>query len=527
MKKIYIKIVTCLLPVFTATTLAMNAQTTPVSLEILKMKNIWINNTNNAAGGILDAPIKAAAADFEYNKVDGNFKFQQIGNDNSALKFNTNGGGIYKNLNGIYINGSFSYAKDDISGARWNATLIDPLRGMPFFLADSTASKWKNQSYKMGFQVGFPKLFNFLYLGMGANYEVAVAAKQIDPRPYTRMSKIEIKPSLIFEINQNNHFGLNFHYYNYREDGNANNSNSLVDPQGWEIVAPGFFTQGIIGSFSAINTLRNYNANALGGGAQYSFSKNKFKLLLDGNYIYKVEDVTANYTKPYMSGTVKETKWDAGLVMQYNVCSKNLLSFKYKHTNRSIDGIEYFQTYDNTYEIQSWITDAKFIRSNFETITDKVNLDYVIIKEDQTEYSWYFGIDGSYNQDSYIYYVPKSTRDIKFIDMNARIAHNFIINQGNSIVVNIKGGYNKNTKGEFDYNGTRKDNVAYTNFALVDYRYMCTDYTKIGVGFTYIYKVLKKHLMSLYFSGNYDYYSPSGDEFDKRQFITFKIGVAF
>ncbi len=519
------KIAVSVLSVLFAAT-AMNAQNTPASIDKSKMESMWINNSNNAAGGMIDAPEKSAQAYFGYDKTDGDFKKAQLGDDNSTVKFHTDGGGIYKQINNMYIWGEFNYTRDDIAGARWNSTLVDPTRTMPFFLADSTASKWKNQIYEMKFKAGFPKLFDRLYVGIGGTYQVAQAAKQIDPRPLTKMSKVQIQPSVIFEINENNHFGANFDYISYREDGSAENSNTRVDPQGWEMVAPGFFTQGVVSYFSSVRTLRNYNANTLGGGVQYGVNYDNFKALVAGEYSYKVEDVTMSYTTPRMAGTVKEDTWKATLAAQYNFDDGNILFFNYKYQSQNTDGIEYFQTYDNTYEVQSYITDAKFIRSNFNVETHTVAADYMIT-DSELAYKWKFGAEASVIKDDYIYYVPETTRNVNTFNLSAYATGNFKMNDSFTAMLTVKGGHSFNNKGEFDYNGTRSGNAAYTDFALKDFNYMCTEYTHMGAELTVVCNKIFKSSTPVFASCGYTYYKPSGDLFDSRSIITCKLGMTF
>ena len=497
----------------------------PVTIDRADMENLWLGTTNNAAGGIIDAPERQGLAQAAYDLTKGDFKYAQLGDDNKTATFYTKGGGIYENLGGAYFWGEFKYTNESISGARWNATLVDPLRDMPFFLADDNFSKWKNQKYHIGFKAATPVLWDHLVLGLTGNYDNAIAAKQIDPRPKTLQSKVEIFPSVVWKFDDNSSLGANFQYYSYREDGSGSRVNYLVDPNGWDMVAPGFFNAGVLANLgSSIHALRNYNANALGGGLQYSYEDDEVKALVAADYVYKVEDVTYSYTKPQMAGTVRDGRFGVTLAAVKKFTGGDRLFIDFKIANKDIDGIEYFQTYDATYEVQSWITDAKFVRSNFQNTMETLKFDYM--RTDGADgYNWKAGAEFNFSDDYFIYYVPESTRKIGYVDAGAYFTKNFIFSDKLSLLATLSGGYNKNVTASLDYNGTRSEDPGYTEFTLLDYQFATTDYVRFGADAKLVMAL--KRGSSLFAGASYKQFCPSGDQFDKRQFIVFNAGITF
>ncbi|MBP5228679.1 MAG: hypothetical protein J6Z32_00845 [Bacteroidales bacterium] len=546
MNKIFKKAVVLLAALFVVTYVSAQNEGSKAAIERAALENIWLSNTENAAGGMVDAPALMANAYFGFDHTKGDFKRTQVGNKINSISFHTDGGGIYENIGGMFIWGDFTYTKDAIAGARWNATLANPLRDMPFFVADENVSKWRNQNYNMGFKVGAPLFRGRLVVGFTGYYEAGIAAKQLDPRPITRVSNLNVVPAILFRINDKNTIGADFHYTSYREDGSAENIIHLRDQKGWEMVAPGFFNDGLIASFGGINKLRNYNANALGGGLQYSFIGKKFKILATGDYLYRVEDALCNYTKPQMSGTVKHTTWSAALAAQFNLTEEDRFFVKVKHSNKDYRGIEYFQTYDNTYEVQSYITDAEFERSKFTTKVEKVNIDYLKTNGGDA-YTWKVGVEGSYTRDGFWYYVPASSRKVNTLFLGANGSYNFEINDVNAVTLDVNAGFSKNKKGTFDYNGVKLGNKAFTEFALIDFMYMCADYSQMGFNLTYSFKGIKS-LSSLFCSIGYQHIRPETVEdirgvkdfpmeikeisdtyrfFKRRDVISFKVGITF
>lgn len=533
------KAIGCLSLVITAfnPVLAQENQTS-ASVAKQKMQNIWLNNTNNAAAGVVDAPQLYSITDLGYGITKGDFKYVQQGDDNTQVMFHTEGGGIYENLKNMFLWGEFSFQRDKIEGARFNASMYDPLRDMPFFLADSTSAKWINQEYNVKMKASTPKLFNFLTLGATASYKAAQGAKQVDPRPLMRVSKFDVGVSALFELGEHNFIGLNYDYYSRREDGNATNTNNSSAPTCWEFVAPGFFRSGVIDYYSSIITTRYYHVNAMGGGLQYGFKNDHWNILLAGNYMQRVEDVTSEYLDDRcgtdlgeiplkMIGTVKEDVWNGKLVANYTFNNGNMLSLNASYEDKSVDGIEYFQTFDNTYEVQKWIVNAKYTRSNKSKVATDIKLDYLV--NDGNVYKWWFGINYNTKTNDWVYYSHNSTQDIKNNYFGAFISRHIKMGDNNSLTINLNGGFSSNADAALSYTGagTQPEDPAWTMFTLKDFNFLASDFTKFGGDITYSFSGFKSESMSMFFTVALDYISPDSSEFDKRTFTNFKVGVAF
>ncbi len=533
------KAIGCLSLVITAfnPVLAQENQTS-ASVAKQKLQNIWLNNTNNAAAGVVDAPQLYSITDLGYGITKGDFKYVQQGDDNTQVMFHTEGGGIYENLKNMFLWGEFSFQRDKIEGARFNASMYDPLRDMPFFLADSTSAKWINQEYNVKMKASTPKLFNFLTLGATASYKAGQGAKQIDPRPLMRISKFDVGVSALFELGEHNFIGLNYDYYSRREDGNSTNTNNSSAPTCWEFVAPGFFRSGIIDYYSSIITTRYYHVNAMGGGLQYGFKNDHWNILLAGSYMQRVEDVTSEYldddcgndqgdTPLKMIGTVKEDVWNGKLVANYTFNNGNMLSLNASYEDKSVDGIEYFQTFDNTYEVQKWIVNAKYTRSNKSKVATDIKLDYLV--NDGNVYKWWFGINYNTKTNDWVYYSHNSTQDIKNNYFGAFISRHIKMGDNNSLTINLNGGFSSNADAALSYTGagTQPEDPAWTMFTLKDFNFLASDFTKFGGDITYSFSGFKSESMSMFFTVALDYISPDSSEFDKRTFTNFKVGVAF
>ena len=463
---------------------AASAQTegsTLQSIERKKMESLWFSNTNNAAGAQLDEMGYFSQLGINYNHTEGDFQRTQLGTNNNGYGFSTDGGGEFDNLKGAFMWGYFNYSHDKIHGARYNASLIDPLRGMPFYLADTNVSNWINQSYELGMKAATPIIGNHWVFGVGLDYQNMQGAKQIDPRPNVQMSKFEIKPSIVFTAGKHA-VGANYNYSSRREDGTATNSISLMTQPVWEVVAPGFYNTAEVGSGS-FSGLRAYNANAMGGGLQYSFAGEKIKVLLSGEYNFAVEDVNNNYTLPKIIGTTKENTWDVKGNLMWSINPDHSLFAEVEYYNRSIDGIEYIQEWDNTYEVSQWIVISKNIRSNFSTQRTTAKVDYM--KNKGNSYTWWAGLEIEQESLSDIYYLPRSTQDVDNLYISAHVKKNFIFGL-NSIVLGVSGGYKDNRAKSISFTGNYADSDIYKHMVLRDYYYLSSGayYGGLELGYT-------------------------------------------
>ena len=504
---------------------AQEQSSTPQSIERKKMESLWFSNTNNAAGAQLDKMGYYSQLGINYNHTEGDFQRTQLGTNNNGYGFSTDGGGTFDNLKGTFLWGYFNYSHDKIHGARYNASLIDPLRGMPFYLADTNVSNWIHQSYELGMKAATPVLCDHWIIGVGLDYQNMQGAKQIDPRPNVQMSKFEIKPSIVYTVGKHA-IGAHYTYSSRREDGTATNSISLITQPVWEVVPPGFYNTAAIGS--TFSGLRAYNANAMGGGMQYSFQSDKVKLLLSGEYTFAVEDVNNNYTIPKIIGTTKENTWDVKANLQWDVCDDHALFAEVEYYDRSIDGIEYVQVWDNTYEVSKWVVISKNIRSNFSTQRTSAKVDYM--QKKGNSYGWWAGVEVEKEKLSDIYYLPRSTQDVENIYLSAHVKKNFTFGQ-NAILVGVNGGMKKNQSGDLTYTGNYADSDIYKNMVLRDFRYLQENALMWGAELSYTRGGLFKSNSAFFLNLKYNHIAPNDSDgkahFDKYSALVVKAGLTF
>ena len=451
----YIKLTGCLVAAALAP-LCTSAQriNTEASVERLKSESLQFSYSDNASGIQLDQMDYYSQVGLGYDIEKGSFKRAQEGEHNTGYRFFTDGGGTMKALKGAFIWGSFEYSRDQLRDAEYNASLIDPLRGTPFFIADTYKSKWINQLYDMTVKAAAPKLWDRLIFGIEATYQNGQGAKQHDPRPLVSLSKFEIKPGVTVTLGKHA-IGANYQYYSRREDGTASNKISMSTNPVYIFNFPGFYVDASISS-STDDNQRIYNANCMGVGGQYSFTTQKLRLLVSGKYTREIEDVTNSYTTPKMVGTTRDERWSIGLNAVYKPSKENTFFLNAAYGDRSIDGIQYVQEWDNSFEVAKWIIKSKSVRSNSSKAGFEGRLQYMRTTRGDS-YNWTAGVEFSTEKLSDIYYFPRSTQDIENCKIGIFGRKNFIFNEKHSLLVGIRASYKMNNSSDIDYNGYKAD----------------------------------------------------------------------
>lgn len=466
------------IPVFLAAQETTNyTESTPAALERMSMENIWTNDDVNAAGAVLEqTPLYShIALDYVLGK---GFNRPQAGDKKSGIEFTAEGGGTYKKY---YMWGSFDYSRIKNYNTCFNSSIADPFRGMPYYLADTNLSEWVHQNFDIKTRLATPKLGKFI-LGLGLNYHNTIAAKQVDPRTETYCYFIDLQPGVIFEITPSHYLGGVFQFKNYREDAEMTLSNKEIAQHYYQMKGLGNFTSDLGGDY----VRRSYNGNLLGGFLQYYYSGD-VNILFSGGFSRKVEDVTIPVAEhPKRHGTVIDDKISVSLAANMNI-GRFLHSFKGTYTYRSVDGIEYLQSFNNDYENQDWIILWKSVRSSYRTHIAGLQYDFMLKRED--EYNWRGGVILSYEKKDDIYYIPEpsNTELISNAGFEAYLKKNFILGSvyRSRLLCEADASYRMNIDGRYNYNGADAGSDIVAGFMQSDLRVQSADYWTVNAGITY------------------------------------------
>lgn len=105
----------------------------------------------------------------------GSLHRPQTGEDILDINFDALGG---RRLGKFFLDGGFSFRQRFENNVKFAST-FDPLRGNPYYIADSTGGDWRKQSYNLWADVAFNVLDDRLTAGLGLDVEVGRGAKKI------------------------------------------------------------------------------------------------------------------------------------------------------------------------------------------------------------------------------------------------------------------------------------------------------------------------------------------------------------
>lgn len=111
----------------------------PAAMEQLKAKRLWFQS-QNAAGTAFDDVQNYSNVILGYDLQDGNYCRPQEGQKEATVGVSSEG---FINLKNAYVWGSFNFSHENLTDAGYNASIADPFRGMPYYIADQHQSDWE------------------------------------------------------------------------------------------------------------------------------------------------------------------------------------------------------------------------------------------------------------------------------------------------------------------------------------------------------------------------------------------------
>lgn len=489
---------------------------TPAAYEVCTIGELWQQSTN-AAGLLIDDPFQRSTLDAGYNNYQGSFHRPQQGEKGSLVFINTEGS---TKLKSAYVWGRFSYSREQATNSVYNASILDPYRGMPYYVADSLPSDWNKQSYDLQFKVATPKIWNALSFGLEASYKAYLGAKQRDPRTDNRFYTLEFKPGVVFSPNEFHNIGLNLEYYNLKEESYMSTLNYTVDPTYYEMYGLGNSIKGL-GS----GRTTNYVGNDVGAGFQYNYN-GCVHLLFAANYSLKVEDVSVSFTNPKDDSSTKDQILSTALTV-YKKGQALTHYLKLGFSDRKIDGIQYVTQYDNSTSQLGWLTLYKGIRSTYETQT--ANADYSLFINKGDEYLLRVDAGAGYEKQSDVYLIPRSTMNYENLIFHLGGKWNIALSDklDRRLLIGAGAAYHKNLSGAYNYHGQHSDYPVVTIFEQSDLNYLMSDYYALNASVVYSQKYSESKNTSLFAKIAADYSKTSDFNYNERTFAQVSVGFNF
>lgn len=486
----------------------------PAAMEWMKTTNLW-GQTSNAAGLLLDDTVRYAELSAAYDIYRGSFHRPEQGERENNLTFSAEGAEKLKNT---YVWGRFDYLRQTVGDARYNASLVDPFRGMPYYVIDENAGNWSNQRYDLAFKAAFPASSKVL-LGIEGSYRAWIGAKQRDIRVDSRFYTIDVKPSVVYSVAPNHHIGANLHYYNLKEYSEMSILNLYILQNAYEMYGLGNARR-----TAGIDNGRNgvYIGNNVGAGVQYSYS-GPVQVLLTSEWDKKVEDVQVGQTLPRDEGTVKDVRWITRLwAFREGARWSHALMLDYVY--RHIAGIEYVSLLNDS---TGWENLHSDIRSKYRT--NRMTAGYTLFSNGADGYDWLVGGEIAYTKKKDDYLLPASQMAYENIAFTVRARKNILLSQRLSkrLLLGADARYNANLSGHYRYGGNFPEYITVTGLQQSDYEYLASDFYLAGLSAAYSQRVNDSSGVMAFAKAAFSY-SHTGDfNPGNRSYVHLSIGCNF
>lgn len=489
----------------------------PSARELNKLYFPWLHS-NNAAGMLYDTGRPMATIRSNYSHRSGAFKHPQDGRSEKVLTVFSEG---FANFANLLTYGSFEYNDLSINEAGYNASILDPHRGMPYYIADIHESNWRKHNYKLLFKVATEPMYEKITLGLTGRYSALHGAKQRDPRTDNRLMQLELTPSAVFALNPNHRFGLSAGYTLLKEQSYMQNVN-FSDSQDY---------YSLLGLGKAIKNIgdgetSDYKGVTLSGEAYYQTSLDDFTMMLTLGYRRQTETATVTFSTPNNRGSILldgvrsslEFSWDKS-----NLLHHLQLSGEYSKTR----GIEYLNIRDNTEEQKGWVQLHRDVRSEYKRWS--LGGTYTMVIKHGTTYDWKFELSSQVRDVADAYLIPRSDYGVRnwasALDVSKRIG--LSETYGTELVLRAHGAYAHNLKGEYKYNGSNPDSPMVQGLEKGRLAYESASHMILGGEVTLASKLRPRANGMFFTSVGYDHTSAKSSALGKRGHLSISFGYNF
>ncbi len=380
----------------------------------------------------------------------------------------------------FYLNGGFGFRQSYQNDVRFSS-VFDPLRGMPYIIADSTGGDWTKQSYDLWVDIAMPLVRNRFSAGLGVDLAVNRGAKKTDPRPQSNTNRIVLKPSLAFNMGRGGVLSAAFIWSMYKESSNLILYDASEPQKLYLLKGLGQYTYEI---FSNTERERKYDGDLLGASAGYAFRRGGFSAALNGRYRNEVEEVyDIDYSKPHVRGKLYTDMYDASLLLNFTGRRvRHTVSADFGSTSRS--GREIVQVFDPSPDVNSWVTDSE-IPARYRNDETRVSAAYGLWIMRGENYLWHIAVTGGYEKTNRRYDAMNSLLDYRNVSVSLDAEKVFFIRRG-FFELGVKLSGVKTLDSEYAYTERETDDATIrTGLMEPDYAILSSDYGSVSASLTY------------------------------------------
>lgn len=445
----------------------------------------------------------------------GDFHRPQQPQSRYDIRFNAEGA---QKVGLFYLKGGFGFRQSYQNDVRFSS-VFDPLRGMPYIIADRTGGDWTRQSYDLWTDIAMPLVRNRFSAGLGVDLSVNRGAKKTDPRPQANTNRITLRPSLAFNMGRGGVISASFIWSMYKESSNLILYDSSEPQKLYLLKGLGQYTYEI---FSNTERERKYDGDLWGLSASYVYSFSSFSASISGRYRNDFEEVyDIDYNKPHFRGKLYTDIYDVSLLLNFiGSRVRHTVSAGFEDTFRS--GREIVQVFDPSPEVNSWVTDSE-IPSRYRNGEMGVSASYGLWVMRGENYLWHVAVTGKYSGISQRYDAMNSLMYYRNASLQLDLEKVFFIHKGYfELGVGLAGVKAFDCRYAYTERET-EDTTIRTGLMEPDYGILSSDYGKVSADLTYGLGLKRSRTLWIRLGG--DWLRSSGSL--SRYGATLSVGYSF
>ena len=487
----------------------------PIALQRLRMESPWLSGSN-AAGMSQDSIPNFHHITLGYENTSGEFKspLQGRSTDNFTIRAEE-----YTRLKTFRLWGEFTFRHQRQRDAGYNASIGDPLRGMPFYVIDTHESNWRDQLYDLRFKASHPLGGSQWHIGLSGHYHAGLYAKQRDPRVDTRTYRLGLAPSILFTPSTAHHLGFTLGFTSHKEDSQMSKEESYTDQEYYEVYGLGEALRGL-----GTGRVTDYKGIKWTPELQYLFRSSAHSLLFTLGSNFGVEDVFISFTTPKKDATLLSKSFHTGLSYRYSGQSlQHLLRIKYGSDQRQ--GIRYINVRKASEENSGWERVHKDIRSRYDD--QSLRCVYTLYSPQGSGYRWLASLGQTFSQNDAEYILPHSQRSYISSLTDIKMEKNFKFGTLSSLLLRGEGSYLKVLKSNYSYGGNRNDYAIVQELEHAKHLYQSSDAWGGGITLGYNSELSFLKNTRTYLRAGYHYLHRLQGESDFRSTWTTSLGFIF
>lgn len=424
----------------------------------------------------------------------GSLHRPQTGEDILDINFDALGG---RRLGKFFLDGGFSFRQRFENNVKFAST-FDPLRGNPYYIADSTGGDWRKQSYNLWADVAFNVLDDRLTAGLGLDVEVGRGAKKIDPRPLANTNRITVEPSLSYNAYSFGIFSLSMVYSVFKESSNLILYDSSQPQKLYLMKGLGQYVYEV---FSNTERERKFDGDDIGLRFGYLFRKNGLSASLSGSWTNSFEKVyDIDYSKPHTRGKYYDNRLDAVFRLS-SVSTGAAHDFFIGIEDSRASGRELVQVFDSSPEVNAWVTDSE-IPGRYLYNELKTEAGYSLWLKKGGKPLWRFDITADYLKSSQMYAAMSSFMDYERLETSLSAAKVFYVRSG-YFKIGLRGYGGFCIDSGMEYRNREDDSTIGDGLIGPDFRVLTSNV--FGGGIDLVYSLKTKKQKSIDFSVSSDY----------------------